>query len=221
MITKKQTHAALITALITFNLSYHQVLGYGQDGQQDNEGQKEILIFSEGSPELKLYLYCCEEQNANLESDLLSTSELHRDLGAFVQLHKSTIEEALLASESAQQGETLLAYNEKKGEWEEILSPNQEEGGISEEHTFMYSGAYDGVHLAFNLIKGAIVVSVALSWLAPRHPGTLKLVHMLSPLLAPARQITKHISTPLDFSPMLTFLVIQAIQNALPRSSSF
>lgn len=199
MITRKQTYAALITGLITFNLSYHQVWAYDQD-EQDNEGQRAILIFSEGSPELKLY--CCEEQNANLESDLLA-SELHRDLSVFLQQHKSTIEEA------------LLAYNEKKGEWEELLSPNQE-GGISEEHTFMYSGAYDGVHLTFNLIKGAILVAVVLSWVAPRH----KLVHMLSPLFAPARQITKHIPIPLDLSPVLTLLGINAIQSALPRSSS-
>ena len=140
MITKKQAHIALITLLTTFSLSYHQVWAYPEcsrskptemdtvpclvnwdfdPGEQATE-EGEILIFSEGTPEVPGAKFYIKEQNSNPGSDLLA-SDVHQDLTAFVEQNIGSIEESLLASESAQQGKALLAYNENSGEWEEVL----------------------------------------------------------------------------------------------------
>ena len=118
MITKKQARSALITGLTAFSLSCHQAWAYDPGEQATEEG--EILIFSEGAleaPGTELYI---KEQNSNPRSQLLA-SDIHQDLTAFVEQNIGGIEEALLASESAKQGEALLAYNENSGEWEEVL----------------------------------------------------------------------------------------------------
>ena len=128
MITKKQVQIALITGLTAFSLSYHQAWAYDPGEQATEEG--EILIFSEGTPEAPGAGFYIKEQNSNPGSQLLA-SDIHQDLTAFVEQNTGGIEEALLASESVQQGEALLAYNEKNGEWEEVLLSALTEADLS------------------------------------------------------------------------------------------
>ena len=103
MITKKQAYIALITGLTAFSLSYHQAWAGTDPGEQATEE----VIFSEGMPEAP--------------GTQLLASDVQQDLTAFVEQNIGSIEDALLASESAQHGEALLAYNENSGEWEEVL----------------------------------------------------------------------------------------------------
>ena len=72
------------------------------------------------------------------------------------------------------------------------------------------------VSLVLNFYFFAIIIQIIISWIAPHsHSPALALLYQLTePVMAPARKILPSMGG-IDFSPMLTFMVIQVLKMVL------
>lgn len=78
------------------------------------------------------------------------------------------------------------------------------------------------IDLLLNLLILAIFVRALLSWFYPvgRDPWTRILVDITEPILAPIRALlTRIMPIPMDFSPIVAWLLIVLLQNLLTRAA--
>ncbi len=77
----------------------------------------------------------------------------------------------------------------------------------------------DIIRLFFNILIWLIFARVILSWLP--HNRQNPVIHLLyegtEPLLGPVRKILPKSSMPVDFSPLVTLILLQIIREAIIR----
>jgi YggT family protein len=77
------------------------------------------------------------------------------------------------------------------------------------------------INLLLSLIILAIFVRALLSWFYPvgKDPWTRILVDITEPILAPIRSVLSRVlPMPMDFSPIVAWLLIMLLQNLLTRA---
>jgi YggT family protein len=77
------------------------------------------------------------------------------------------------------------------------------------------------INLLLSLIILAIFVRALLSWFYPvgKDPWTRILVDITEPILAPIRSVLSRVlPMPMDFSPIVAWLLITLLQNLLARA---
>jgi YggT family protein len=77
------------------------------------------------------------------------------------------------------------------------------------------------INLILSLLVLAIFIRALLSWFYPvgKDPWTRLLVNVTEPILAPIRSVLARIMPiPMDFSPIVAWLLIVLLQNLLSRA---
>ena len=80
---------------------------------------------------------------------------------------------------------------------------------------------FNAINLLLSLIVLAIFVRALLSWFYPvgKDPWTKLLVDVTEPILAPIRSLlARLLPIPIDFSPIVAWLLIVLLQNMLSRA---
>jgi len=80
---------------------------------------------------------------------------------------------------------------------------------------------FNAINLLLSLIVLAIFVRALLSWFYPvgKDPWTKLLVDVTEPILAPIRSLlARLLPIPIDFSPIVAWLLIVLLQNILSRA---
>jgi YggT family protein len=80
---------------------------------------------------------------------------------------------------------------------------------------------FNFINLLLSLIILAIFVRALLSWFYPvgKDPWTRILVDITEPILAPIRSVLSRVlPMPMDFSPIVAWLLIMLLQNLLTRA---
>lgn len=80
---------------------------------------------------------------------------------------------------------------------------------------------FNAINLLLSLIVLAIFVRALLSWFYPvgKDPWTKLLVDVTEPILAPIRSLlARLLPIPIDFSPIVAWLLILLLQNMLSRA---
>ena len=80
---------------------------------------------------------------------------------------------------------------------------------------------FNAINLLLSLIVLAIFVRSLLSWFYPvgKDPWTKLLVDVTEPILAPIRSLmARLLPIPIDFSPIVAWLLIVLLQNILSRA---
>jgi YggT family protein len=85
----------------------------------------------------------------------------------------------------------------------------------------MASFLFNAINLLLSLIVLAIFVRALLSWFYPvgKDPWTKILIDITEPILAPIRTLLARVlPIPIDFSPIVAWLLIVVLQNLLRRA---
>ena len=80
---------------------------------------------------------------------------------------------------------------------------------------------FNFINLILSLLVLAIFIRALLSWFYPvgKDPWTRLLVNVTEPILAPIRSVLARIMPiPMDFSPIVAWLLIVLLQNLLSRA---
>jgi len=84
---------------------------------------------------------------------------------------------------------------------------------------YILSGLGYVLSVVLNILQFIVLVSVLISWVNadPHNPVVRTVYSITEPLSRPFRALTKNISGPFDFAPLILLLVILFLQNSLVR----